>query len=1053
MTTKLEKKYQDITSRFNFRKCATTIKISTILKEILVSFIKKSSRPAIYCNGKHTKMLMSDYMNELREIKIIIDNGPKKGEQGFRLIRDCDIEKEKIDAIIISSYKFKNEIKQQLNKLHPTISYLDIYEELEKRGFNLNGEYYIQGHPYRSYENINEYQKKIDNRENIDDAYNRVIEEYIQIKDFKTAIDKTREWLSLGYSTRKNSLLKSLEQIYSAELDSIEKIDENNILLFCMDAMRKDAISSKYMPKLHKYVCERGFSFENMYSFSTSTFESLMPVYSENDDMSNPIGCLDSVPEEECRFIKEARKQGRSIYIYGDSAHYIEGDNFKYSETCQTITEKIWDFVVDAEKEKKSLFYIHELYETHFSFPNPYTKDKLLSIGTAMLFDFLPENGGRLKIDYNKQYKDSLKYIDDIFVPFLERMKFQVVLFADHGTILLDKDVDVKQVKDAEYTCSNQWIKIPFVVFSPIYGKGNNKEIISLMSFNNIILSILKKERFVFPDNQFIKIGRTRIYNPDFIYLYELANKKRYLQGFEAFIFKNKDKLVVYEDGSRSFFDKNDDIIKDDKREEALYSQIAGEVTIVKKNKIAIFGTGLFYEKRKNNLNKNEIIVFFDNDKNKQGKLLDGKKIISPSKITENSFDYIVIMSVYFNEIYNQLISLKINPQKILSYNDYLQKKIYNQIAFDSFIAPKEFTVLYEQLQEKLKVIGNNNLQINQLFKHEIERRIDEIKKTLNPKVSVIMPAYNGERFIAAAINSILNQTYNNFELIIVEDVSTDETYKEILQFNDPRIHVLRNNKNMGIGYTTNRGLKKSTGKYIALIDDDDIAMPERLEKQVEFLEGHPDIGLLGTRSMEIDENDNYLTYCDVPISNSRMIKANLLFNHINFTNASIMFRKDILTNNNIQIRDNCYGIQDFRFYIDCSKVCNLTSLDLPLIKHRIYSTSSTKKLMSQKKDLRAKAYAEAQRESLLSSGFNLNEDEFLLINKVFAEVNGKFDNITEIKKVYNIFVKMISLAEKNKIDYLPELKRVCYEKLMDKIYSYGLFEKLKLNFSLIKGE
>ena len=140
----------------------------------------------------------------------------------------------------------------------------------------------------------------------------------------------------------------------------------------------------------------------------------------------------------------------------------------------------------------------------------------------------------------------------------------------------------------------------------------------------------------------------------------------------------------------------------------------------------------------------------------------------------------------------------------------------------------------------------------------------------MNPLVSVVMPAYNAEKFVGEAITSILHQTYRNLELIIVEDCSIDNTLKEIEKFHDERIKLLRNPVNKGIAYSTNRGIEVSRGKYIALMDDDDISEPDRIKLQVDFLEERQSIDILGGRYCEINENGDILQYHNIPRNNPK---------------------------------------------------------------------------------------------------------------------------------------------------------------------------------------
>ena len=113
-----------------------------------------------------------------------------------------------------------------------------------------------------------------------------------------------------------------------------------------------------------------------------------------------------------------------------------------------------------------------------------------------------------------------------------------------------------------------------------------------------------------------------------------------------------------------------------------------------------------------------------------------------------------------------------------------------------------------------------------------------------SPKISVVMPVLNGEKYLAEAIESILNQTFQDFEFIIVDDGSTDQTPEILRSYanKDSRIQIVTNPINRGIGYSRNRGIALSRGEYIANMDADDLCLPERFEKQVRFLDSHPDI-------------------------------------------------------------------------------------------------------------------------------------------------------------------------------------------------------------------
>lgn len=135
------------------------------------------------------------------------------------------------------------------------------------------------------------------------------------------------------------------------------------------------------------------------------------------------------------------------------------------------------------------------------------------------------------------------------------------------------------------------------------------------------------------------------------------------------------------------------------------------------------------------------------------------------------------------------------------------------------------------------------------------------------PLVSIIMPVKDGERYLDAAIESILAQTWQNWELIVVDDGSTDKTSAILAQYarKDARIKVITNKENLGVAASLNKALKMARGQYIARMDADDISLPERLEKQVEFLAKNPNIVAVGCQVEVIDEEDNLVGKKEFP--------------------------------------------------------------------------------------------------------------------------------------------------------------------------------------------
>lgn len=183
-----------------------------------------------------------------------------------------------------------------------------------------------------------------------------------------------------------------------------------------------------------------------------------------------------------------------------------------------------------------------------------------------------------------------------------------------------------------------------------------------------------------------------------------------------------------------------------------------------------------------------------------------------------------------------------------------------------------------------------------------------------HPVISVIMPVYNAELYVKEAIDSILNQTFDNFEFIIIDDGSTDESLALIQAYKDPRIIILKNNRNLGNYPTRNLGMRVAKGKYIAVMDADDIALPERFQKQYTFLEANMQTLAIGSNSLIIPNGKERGT----PYS-SESIRLSLLNNNY-ILHPSLMIRTSVVH----QLR----GYKEEYYYAaDYDMVCRINLL------------------------------------------------------------------------------------------------------------------------------
>lgn len=193
------------------------------------------------------------------------------------------------------------------------------------------------------------------------------------------------------------------------------------------------------------------------------------------------------------------------------------------------------------------------------------------------------------------------------------------------------------------------------------------------------------------------------------------------------------------------------------------------------------------------------------------------------------------------------------------------------------------------------------------------------------------MPVYNGERYIKEAIESILNQTFTNFELIIVNDGSTDHTEEIILSYDDERIRYFKNDVNLQIVKTLNKGLRLARCKYIARMDADDVSYAERLQIQYAFMQKNPEIAVCGTALSIYEQPD--IVY--VPPLVDGAIKAKLIFENCLY-HPTILFRKEaILAQGGY---DSLYSnAEDYELWQRLSRIenINFANLPAPLLRYR----------------------------------------------------------------------------------------------------------------------
>ncbi|MDG6218134.1 MAG: glycosyltransferase [Candidatus Thermoplasmatota archaeon] len=203
------------------------------------------------------------------------------------------------------------------------------------------------------------------------------------------------------------------------------------------------------------------------------------------------------------------------------------------------------------------------------------------------------------------------------------------------------------------------------------------------------------------------------------------------------------------------------------------------------------------------------------------------------------------------------------------------------------------------------------------------------------PIVSVIMPVYNNEKYLRESIESILNQTYTNFEFIIIDDCSSDSSWDiiQIYSEKDPRIIPIKNEKNLKIPKTRNKGIKISKGKYIVVQDGDDVSCPDRIEKQVEFMEKHTEYGALGSNMYVIDSNSEVIGERIYINDFKKIKKAITRYNPI--AQPSVIIRNSLLKNEIGNYNEDLIRCSDYDLWIRIGLKYKIGNLQESLVKYR----------------------------------------------------------------------------------------------------------------------
>lgn len=246
-----------------------------------------------------------------------------------------------------------------------------------------------------------------------------------------------------------------------------------------------------------------------------------------------------------------------------------------------------------------------------------------------------------------------------------------------------------------------------------------------------------------------------------------------------------------------------------------------------------------------------------------------------------------------------------------------------------------------------------------------------------SPLISVCIAVYNRQKFIQAAIESVLNQTYQNFEIIIIDDGSKDDTVSIIESIADSRIKLFKNESNQGVVYTRNRYLELANGEFIAILDSDDLWFPDKLEKQYHFFASQPDYGICGTTARKEYENGSTEIW-NYPSSDSD-IRARLLWGS-SMVHSSVMFRKNIMDAKKIKYDSTIKQAEDYDFirqFVFVTKAYNIEEVLTRYAVHNNQFTSEAKEEQVHESIKVAYRYCE-------DLGLKMSQEQRIVFQKVY---------------------------------------------------------------------
>jgi len=273
------------------------------------------------------------------------------------------------------------------------------------------------------------------------------------------------------------------------------------------------------------------------------------------------------------------------------------------------------------------------------------------------------------------------------------------------------------------------------------------------------------------------------------------------------------------------------------------------------------------------------------------------------------------------------------------------------------------------------------------------------------PKVSIVMPVYNSAKYLKEAINSILEQTFNDWEFIIINELGSEDGSREIIeQYTqvDDRIILVQNDRRLGISASMNVGFDMAKGEYIARMDADDISLPDRFMKQVEFMDSNPEMGMCGTEVLIFGTN---AFEWDLETDKDKL-STNILF-YSPSVHPTVMIRKSLIDKYNLRYNTEFKASEDYELFSRISEVSKVANIDEVLFKYRIMENNATFK----NNDIGLVLYTQVMESQFKKMGLNLTDEEIKLLSPHYSMKGAKYEEVLERFINLDLLLKKILVA------------------------------------------